>query len=785
MFFFSKGVIIKWEWRRHMNYNTDINNGLSLAQIELRRKKKLVNYNSDVPTKTISQIIFGNIFTLFNILNFILGVLILITGSYKNLLFLGVVFCNTLISIVQEIRSKKEIDKLSLISQTKVEVIRDGKKETIHIDEIVLDDLISFRIGNQVVVDSVIKKGMVEVNEAFITGESKSCLKKVGDTILSGSFIVSGECLGQVIHIGEDNYTSKISKDAKYIKKINSILLTSLNKIIKLVSIVIIPMGILLFLNQFFIVKSTISEAIINVVAALIAMIPEGLVLLTSTVLAVSSIRLAKHNVLIDQLYSIETLARVDTICFDKTGTLTEGSMEVSEFISLSNKKYNVDLIMSEICNVFYNTNETMACLCRHYGTTNNYQAKEVVHFSSERKYSKVKLERLGTFLLGAPDVILDNDNKCNINQYNNRGRILLLAEEKYNDIYPIGLIIIQDQIRDNVVKTIEYFKRANVDIKIISGDNSVTILSIAKRLNLNLSKHKDVSKLSDKELDNIVDNYSIFGRVSPFQKKVIINSLKKRGHTVAMIGDGVNDVLALKEADSSIALNSGSDAARNVSELVLLDNNFDAMPFIVEEGRRTINNIERSASLFIVKTIYATLLTLLFILIPLEYPFIPIQLTLTSAFTIGIPSFILALEPNYEALKDNFFVNIFSAAFPTALAIVVNILLIVLFGKFLNITQSQISTLSVIITGFIGFLHLYRVCKPFNLLRVVLMTILIFFFTVGIVGFKNVFSLAFLNFKMLSIIIILGINTLLLLKIFVKIFDVYLSKRIQKLIEK
>ena len=717
-----------------MNYTTDTNSGLSFEQVELRKNKGLIHYNSDVPTKTIGQIILFNVFTLFNLLNLCLGLLIFFVGSYKNLLFLGVVVCNTAISIIQEIRAKIEIDKLSLISQTKVDVIRDGKKDTIALDKIVLDDVISYKIGNQVVVDSIIRKGVVEVNEAFITGESNSLLKKEGDIILSGSFIVSGNCLGQVIHVGEDNYTSKISRDAKYIKKVNSILLKSLNQIIKLVSIVIIPIGLLLFVNQFLIVKNSFSDAIVNVVAALIAMIPEGLVLLTSTVLAVSSIKLARKNVLIGQLHSIESLARVDTICFDKTGTLTEGIMEVKDYISLTNKKYDVNLIMSEICCAFELENETMASLCKYYGCSNNYKVVDKIPFSSDRKYSKIKFERLGSFILGAPDIILkDRLEDYNINKYNEEGRILLLAEEKYQEIYPIGLIIIQDKIRPNVLKTIDYFKKEKVNVKIISGDNPVTILNIAKRLNLGLNKYKDVSKLTDKQLENCVEKYNIFGRVSPFQKKIIIKALQRRGHTVAMIGDGVNDVLALKEADSSIALNSGSDAARNVSELVLLDNNFDIMPMIVSEGRQTINNIERSASLFIVKTIYATLLAVIFTIVPLEYPFIPIQLTLTSSFTIGIPSFILALEPNNEPLSKNFFVNIFAKAIPTAFAIVINVLLVVILGKVLNMTENQVSTLSVIITGFTAFLHLYRICKPLNKLRTTLILTLIAFFTFGI----------------------------------------------------
>lgn len=767
-----------------MKYKTDIDVGLTRKQVQIRKKQKLVNYNADVPTKSILNIIVDNIFTLFNLLNLGLGLLVFLVGSYKNLLFLGVVICNTLISIVQEIRAKIEIDKLSIIAQTKVNVIREEKEEVVGINDIVLDDLISYKIGNQVVADSYIRKGVVEVNESFITGEAKARTKKVGDTLLSGSFIVSGKCIGQVIHVGENNYSSKISKEAKYVKKINSLLLNSLNEIIKLVSIVIIPVGLLLFLNQFLLVKSTFSVAIVNVVAALIAMIPEGLVLLTSTVLAVSSLKLARNKVLTKQLYSIESLARTDIICFDKTGTLTEGIMNVKEFIPLSKKNYNIGEIMSEICNVFEADNETMQALHKCYGISNNYKVTNSIPFSSERKYSKVTFETIGTFVLGAPEIILkDKYNDYDIKKYNEEGRVLLLASEKYREIYPIGLIIIQDKIRKNVKKTIDYFKEQDVDIKIISGDNPVTILNIAKRLNLNIKKHKDVSKLSDEELEKIVDKYSIFGRVSPSQKKVIITTLQKQGHTVAMIGDGVNDVLALKEADASLALNNGSEAARNVSEMVLLDSNFDSMPLIVKEGRRTINNIERSASLFVVKTVYATLLALVFIFMPTAYPFVPIQLTLTSVFTIGIPSFVLALEPNDERIEGNFLINIFKKAIPTALAIVINILIITILGMILKLKTTEISTLAVILTGFTGFIHLYRVCKPLNKLRIALILLLILCFSIGVIGLNNLFSLTFLNFKLLIITVALMLNVMLLLRLLVLFFEKVLYKYIKKIV--
>ena len=769
-----------------MKYKTDIDTGLNSKQVQIRKKQKLVNYNSEVPTKSISKIIYYNIFTLFNMLNLLLGLLVFVVGSYKNLLFLGVVVCNTLISIIQEVRAKIEIDKLSLIAQTKVNVIREEKEITVGINDIVLDDLISLKIGNQVVADSYIRKGYVEVNESFITGESKSRVKKAGDTLFSGSFIVSGKCVAQVINIGEDNYASKISKEAKYIKRADSLLLNSLNKIIKLVSIAIIPMGVLLFINQFLIVKSLINDAVVNVVAALIAMIPEGLVLLTSTALAVSSLRLAHHKVLTKQLYSIESLARADVICFDKTGTLTEGVMNVKEFIPLSHKKYDIYEIMGEICNTFADENETMIALTKYYGRSNKYSVNYSLPFSSDRKFSKVTFDVIGTYILGSPEVILkERYFEYDIEKYNEEGRVLLLANEKYQEIYPIGLIIIQNKIRSSAVRTINYLKKQNVDIKIISGDNPKTILNVAKRLGLNIKKHKDTSKLSDDKLVSIVEDYSIFGRVTPMQKKLMIKALQNNGHTVAMIGDGVNDVLALKEADASIALGKGSEAARNVSEMVLLDSDFDNMPLIVKEGRRAINNINRSASLFIVKTIYASLLTFLFIVIPLQYPFIPIQLTLTSTFTIGIPAFILALEPNDELIKGEFLLNIFKKAIPTSFVIVINILLIIIIGSVLHLSDIEISTLAVIITGFVGFMHLYRVCKPLNRLRTFLILTLVLFFTMGVVGLKNLFSLTILNIKMLIVTAVLMLITFVLLKLLVLLFEKYLYKYVKIVLEK
>lgn len=770
--------------------NNYINTGLTKKEIEDRINRNLVNYDTSIPTKSIKRIIFDNLFTLFNIINLILGLCIFFTGSYKNMLFLGVVICNTLISTIQEIRSKKTIDKLSLLVETKANVIRDSKKQQIDINNIVKDDLVIFKIGNQIMVDSIILEGSVEVNESCITGESDLVYKQKGDMLLSGSYVASGSCKAKVEHVGIENYSSKISNDAKYIKKVNSEIMNSLNKIIKIVSILIIPVAILLFINQYFSINNNLNDSIINTVAALISMIPEGLVLLTSTVLAVSVIKLSKHNVLVQELYCIETLARVDVICFDKTGTLTEGKMEVSKYINLSNideKKY-----IREFCNVL-NDNITMNAITEKYGTSDKFDLEEIIPFSSEKKYSAVTFKNEGTYIMGAPEFIL-KDISCideYLKQYTKENRVLLFAYSKEKiinnklpkNIEVLGLILIQDKIRKESLKTINYFKKQGVDVKIISGDNPDTVNSVANKIGLNFNKLVDMSKIKDEEIKDYLDN-SIFGRVTPNQKQIIIKELKKN-HTVAYVGDGVNDVLALKESDCSIAPLNASDAARTVSQLVLMDSNFDSMPVIVNEGRKTINNIERSASLFIVKTIYATILAILFMFIKLKYPFIPIQLTLTSALTIGIPSFVLALEPNYEKIKGNFFINIFSKAFPTSLTIVINILIAVILGYILKLNEEQVSTISVILTGFIGFMHIYLISKPMNVLRASLLSVLITVFVIGIVGLRTLFSLAFLTPYLLLLTIILMANTLIIFILMTNLFHKYIYKYIKRISEK
>lgn len=723
-----------------IRYNPKKEIGLTGTQVAYRIKNGQVNKKCDVKTKTIGQIIFYNTFTLFNILNLSLGILIFFVKSYKNLLFLGVVVCNTLISIIQEVRSKKVVDQLSIISSTKANVVRDSKLMSIGIEEVVLDDIINFRRGNQVIADSIILDGTVEVNESLLSGEENLVTKHVGDFLYSGSFIVSGKCISKVERVGSDSYASKITSEAKYIKKVNSEIMNTFKKIIKIISILIIPIGLILFYRQYNLANNNISDAVVNTVAAIIGMIPEGLILLTSTVLAVSVIRLSKRKVLVQQLYCIETLARVDTICLDKTGTLTVGTMEVEDVISL-NKKYDYEKILSSISRVLSDDNATMDAISRKFNKKTDFTYLECEPFSSEKKYSSVTFKE-GKYILGAPDILDKSENmKHLIDKYSDY-RLVLLKNSKDN----IALILLKDKIRFKASSTLNYLRNQGVDIKIISGDNEKVISRIAKRLGFNNIKCIDMSKNNTNMNKQLVENYNIFARVSPNQKKSLIQTLKSNGHTVAMTGDGVNDVLALKEADCSIAMASGSDAARNVSELVLLNSDFDAIPKIIEEGRRTINNIERSASLFLTKTVYSTLLAIIFLFVPMNYPFEPIQLSLVSSITIGIPAFILALEPNYDIIKGRFFLNVLKKSLPGGLTIVLNVISVMIISKIFNINTDEISTMAVILVAITGFILLYRICYKFNKIRLALFISLILVFLICIIGLSKVFEMVMLK---------------------------------------
>ena len=767
-------------------------NGLSSSEVKLRIKDGKVNYDTTAPSKSVKQILAENTFTLFNFINLILGVAIVLVGSYKNLLFLGVVVCNTLISTIQEIRAKKTVDKLSVISSSKARVIRDGNKKEIHINNIVLDDLVIYELGNQVVVDSKVVEGFCEVNESFITGEAKTIYKKEGDTLLSGSFIVSGTVKAKVIHVGLDNYTSVISHDAKKVKKeINSEIMRSLNKIVKYVSIALVPIGILLLLRQFSIDDNTTQNAVVTVVAAVVGMIPEGLILLVSSVLAISVLRLSNYNVLVQDLYALETLARVDTLCLDKTGTITEGVMEVVDVLPLNNHMINeIDEALSMIVFNLDDKNPTFTAIKEKYKNISTKKALRKIPFSSDRKYSGITLKN-ESLIMGAPEFILGKElikyeRKIEELSKENRVLVLIKTDAMKENILPknkeaLAFILIRDKVRKEAAKTLEYFMENDVDVKVISGDSVSTVSNVARQVGVEIKGIYDARNINeDTDINLVVEENTVFGRVKPDQKKLLISALKSNGHVVAMTGDGVNDVLALKESDCGVAMNDGSDAARNVSELVLLDSNFDSMPKIVKEGRRTINNVERSATLFLSKTIYASLLALLFLFINYTYPFIPIQMTLINSLTIGIPAFILALEPNKSRVKGKFFVNVISKAIPSGITTVVNILLLVFVASLLNIPNEQTSTVAVIITAYTAILLIYRISKPLNTLRKSLLVLLTCIFCTVLlteVG-RSVFSLVWLTPNSLLILLPLMYISTRLFKLLSNVLNIFIKKK-------
>jgi ATPase, P-type (transporting), HAD superfamily, subfamily IC len=747
----------------------DSRNGLTKEQVETRKKRGLINGAEEIKTKTIGRIIKENLFTPFNILNGILAGLILLVGSLKNLLFMGVIFANILIGTIQEIRAKRAIDKLSLLANPKARVVRDGTEQDIAVCDLVLDDILLLAAGNQVCADCVIAEGECEVNEALITGESDTIAKKAGDHLLSGSFLGSGSCRARVEHVGRDNYAVKITQEAKYRKLPNSEIMIWINKIIKWIGFGIVPVGLMLFFKQYFLLRQQLNRAVISTVAALIGMIPEGLVLLTSVVLAVSVVRLARQKALIQELYSVETLARVDTLCLDKTGTITENTMQLEAIVPLCDiTQEQTEDAISAMVNTLNDENPTNNALRRIRRTPPDWECVNTVSFSSERKWSGASFEGKGSFLMGAGDFIMKDKFESirpQADEYSRHGhRVLLLAhsgsgldeESLPADVTPLALILLSDRIRQNAREALEYFSEQGVNIKIISGDNALTVSSVAEKAGLwDADNSIDASTLkSYEEIREAARKYSVFGRVTPQQKHDIIKALKEEHHTVAMTGDGVNDVLALKESDCSIAMASGSDAARTVSQVVLMDSNFAGMPQIVGEGRRSINNLQRSAALFLVKTMFSMVIGVMFLFVPVSYPFQPIQFTLINAVTIGVPSFILALEPNHDIIQGRFIVNVLKKAAPGAVTMVFNMVLLVAIVQFIHFTPEQVSTLAVIITAYTGFLTLLRICMPFNARRTVLFLLMVAAFVIALTTFRSLFAAVPLTLPMVFVLV-------------------------------
>ena len=746
-------------------YTPDLHHGLSQEQVEQRIKDGLHNQQMERITKSYQEIFKDNICTLFNLINAILAGLILYVGSYRNLLFLGVVLSNLAIGIFQEIRAKRVLDKLSLISESMITVMRDGEECQIHLEELVLDDIMLLKSGAQICSDAILKEGKLEVNESNVNGESDVITKKTGDFLYSGSYILAGNALAQVEHVGEDNYATSIMKDAKVLKKHKSELRDSINFIIKYIGIAIIPIGILLFLKQYVILEYAFPTAVVSTVAALIGMIPEGLVLLTSVALAVGSINLAKHHTLVQELYCIETLARVDTLCLDKTGTITKGAMQVESILHYT--EIDVEQKLSDLMAALQDDNSTAQAIRAYCKKAPIKEASAIIPFSSLRKHSAASFAD-GTYIMGAyeflhakQDAMIEEAIGHNANQGK---RVICLGyspQQIQNDTIPegcsiIALILLSDPIREEAPKTLAYFASQGVDIKIISGDNPITVHEIARKAGVqHADAYIDASTLEDDQIADAVKRYSVFGRVSPQQKKMIIQALKAQKHTTAMIGDGVNDVMALKEADCSIAVAQGSEAAKNIANLVLLDNNFKNMPYIVAEGRRVINNIQRAASLFLVKTIFSFLLAILTLFLNSRYPFEPIQLTLISSLTIGIPSFFLALEPNHNRVKGNFVLNVLSHAAPGALMVVTSTILVSIFTHIFGYNDEVRSTMCVILTGACSLTVLLRVSSPFTTQRKIVFFTMTTLFALALIFLRGVFAIT--KLELFPLLITLG----------------------------
>ena len=780
----------------HTKPSSEQLHGLTDAEVRQRIEQGLVNHNSDIKSKSIKRIVLENLITPFNILNFVLAVMILIVGSYKNLLFMGVIICNIFIGTVQEIRAKKTIDKLSLIAEPKAHVIRNGIKQEIAIHDIVMDDITFLGAGNQVCSDAVVIEGECEVNESLLTGESEPVLKQPGDHLLSGSFIISGNCHARVEHVGKDNYAAQITDNAKYVKKPNSEIMRWTNRIIKYIGFTLIPVGIAFSCKNVFLTHLGFNDAIVGVVAALIGMIPEGLILLTSVVFAVSIIRLSQHKTLVQELYCIETLARVDVLCLDKTGTITEGTMEVTDVLPLhdtTNEELNIAL--GSLIHALEDDNPTFNAVKTYCDQYDKLTCNHIVPFSSARKWSGASFDENGSYIFGATEFILKDSSPYQeiIKEHSEKGqRVLMLAHSPHQiqdkelpaEIHPMAFLFISDKIRAEAPDTLAYFAEQGVDIKIISGDNAITVANIAKKAGLKTAEqYVDATTLqTPEEIKEAAQKYSVFGRVTPQQKLDLVKALKEQGHTVAMTGDGVNDVLALKESDCSIAMASGSDAARTVSQLVLLDSNFASMPKILKEGRRSINNLQRSSSLFLTKTIFSTINAILFIFLHFDYPFQPIQLTLISALTIGAPSLILALEPNKERIKGKYIVNVIRKSIPGAMTMVFNIVALAIVCSFIHFNSTEISTLAVMITGFAGLLVLLKVSLPFNWIRCALFFTMLGAFIFAIFILKDLFSLASITLPMFYCFLVLAGFAIIVFVLFSLLIDKLLSKQIDRL---
>ena len=717
-------------------YQADIANGLSQEQVQERIDGGWTNKTVTAESKTVGQIVKGNLLTYFNLIFAILAILVIAAGSFRSLTFLPVVIANLFIGILQEIRAKKTLDQLTMLNAPKAEVVRNGQISEIPAEELVLDDIVIFRAGDQICADAIVLDGSVLVNEALLTGESDELRKELGDFLMSGSFVVSGECYARLERVGADSYISELTLEAKaQDQKKHSEMLRVLDSLVGIVGILIVPIGVFLFVQQYVFSGASFQSSILSMVAAVVGMIPEGLYLLASVALVVSVIRLASQKVLVHDMKCIEALARVDVLCVDKTGTITENEMQVSSVIPMEGfdptQGVGLKAQISTLIAAMPEGNLTMQALKRYFKTPLKKNAEAVFPFSSTYKYcAAVFLDN--AYVLGAPEFVLRGDYEKYrplMESYSADGfRTVLFGRYEgtpdgqalTESVIPMGLILLTNPIRRDAPETFRYFAQQGVTIKVISGDNPLTVLQIAAEAGIpGAENYVDASTLETEDaLRSAAGQYTVFGRVTPEQKRLLVRALQSAGHTVGMTGDGVNDVLALKEADCSVAMASGCDAAAQVSQLVLLESDFSAMPSVVAEGRRVVNNIQRSASLFLVKNIFSFLMAVFSACFMLNYPLEPAQISLISMFTIGIPGFFLALQPNAEVIHGRFLSNVLIKALPAGLTDFLVVGALVIFGRVFGVNETDISTACTMLLAIVGFMILYHISKPLNLLR-------------------------------------------------------------------
>ena len=717
--------------------------GLTSEEVRERIDKGLTNHTDISTQKTVGQIVKSNLLTYFNLIFLILTVLLCIVGSFRNLTFLPVIIGNTVIGIFQELRAKKTLDKMSMLNAPHSIVVRDGEQQKIQSEELVKDDIIILSAGNQICADATVLSGSISVNESLLTGESDEIMKRSGDGLMSGSFVVSGQCYAKLDKVGNESYISQLTAQAKAMGDgEQSEMIRYINKLVKWVGIIIIPVGIILFCQAYIMNGETFKKSVVSMVAAVLGMIPEGLYLLTTVALALSTIRLAKKQVLLHDMKSIETLARVDVLCVDKTGTITEPGMQVTELV-ISGRCGDAEMdkrafahLLADYSSVIEDNNATMEAI-RAYVDKNEIEKGsrtllKTQPFTSANKYSKVSFVE-GDYMLGAPEFIMrDRYDEISeeIEEYQSKGyRVLLMAEsgndssgleKSFGGISPIGYIVLSNPIRENAESTFTYFKEQGVAIKVISGDNPATVSEVAKRAGIDgAENYVDASTLaSEKDIAEAVDKYTVFGRVTPKQKQLIVRALQKQKHTVAMTGDGVNDILAMKDADCSIDMASGSEAAAQAAQTVLLDSDFGRMPYVVYEGRQVVNNIKRSASLFLVKNIFSLLMAIFSAVFAITYPLEPSQISLISMFTIGLPGFLLALEPNRNRIEGNFMANVMLKALPAGLTDVLSVGALVICGQVFNLPSEDIATAGTMLLAVVGFMIIIKISHPFNKMK-------------------------------------------------------------------